>query len=79
MEILRNASTLEILPVSTISEMARRATLPALEILYPLVDPRGQSARTLTADKLAAPISPLVFVDSAAVRTRSHHHHSEAK
>jgi hypothetical protein len=37
---------------------------------YPLTDARGQSARTLTADKLAAPISPLVFADRHVV-TRS--------
>ena len=37
---------------------------------YPHTDPRGQQARTLTADDLARPVDPLVFVDRHHV-TRS--------
>ena len=62
---------LEILLPSLISEQTAQVCHPRpLEILYPHTDPRGQSARTLTADDLARPVNPLVFIDRHHV-TRS--------
>lgn len=64
--------TLEILEPSLISEMARRAPLTALEILYPCMDPRGQSARTLTPADLARPVSEASAFYRSPVVSRSH-------
>jgi hypothetical protein len=63
--------TLELLLPSLISDRTPRATQP-LEILYPLTDARGQSARTLPAAKLAAPIDPNFYFKYSPVTTRSH-------
>jgi hypothetical protein len=66
---------LEILLSSLISEqMAHRAVSRPLEILYPLTDARGQSARTLTnTEPSRASCRP------GAVVTRSHRHHVESE